>query len=99
MLDSSFADAARPTFSRAVLAVVAILARIAWIASSAGAAHVNLRRMSRWICCCFRHGHAREGAREYYGSDDRNSFHGLDIFPESNQKGGGGLIRLMAARP
>ena len=28
-------------------------------------------------CCCFRH--VREGASEYYSSDDCNSFHGLGI--------------------
>jgi hypothetical protein len=71
---SSFADAARPTLFCAVIAVVAVLARVAWVTSCAGAAHVNLRRVPGCRCCLR---HAREGASEYYGSDDCNSFHGF----------------------
>jgi hypothetical protein len=71
---SSFADAARAAFFRAVFAVMAVLARVARVTSGAGAVSVNFRHVSRSVrCCCF--GHVPENKGKYYGSDQRNRFH------------------------
>jgi len=74
----SLADATGAAFFGAVFAVVAVFARIARITSRACRACVGFRRVSPCIrCCCLRN--ARERARDCYGSDNCNSFHGSRI--------------------